>query len=91
VPVSGGVRIKVGEQALDFLRPERAAPRFGLGRAPRRSGAMGLDLVVSDLSRCREALARGHVPFEDRGERLLVAPEDACGVAIAMTDRQPAS
>lgn len=87
VPVAGGLRIETGAHAIDLLEPRSAAERFGLAEAPRRARAVGLDLAVSDLSACRAALARGNVPVRDDGKRLLVAPEEACGVAIAWAER----
>jgi hypothetical protein len=84
-PVAGGFRIDIGAHAIDVLEPRSAAERFGLAQAPRRARAVGLELAVSDLGACRAELTRGHVPVRDDGERLLVAPEDACGVAIAWT------
>jgi catechol 2,3-dioxygenase-like lactoylglutathione lyase family enzyme len=85
VPVEGGFRIEVGAHAIELLEPGFAAERFDLAHAPRRARAVGLELAVSDPGACRAELARRHVPVRGDGERLLVAPEDACGVAIAWT------
>jgi catechol 2,3-dioxygenase-like lactoylglutathione lyase family enzyme len=85
VPVAGGYRIDVDGHAIELLDPPAAAERFGLAHAPRRARAVGLELAVSDPGTCRAELARGHVPVQGDGDRLLVAPEDACGVAIAWT------
>lgn len=87
VPVAGGFRFDAGAQSIELLSPGAAAARFGLAQAPRREGAVGIDLAVSDLGACRAALVRGRVPVRDDGDRLLVAPEDACGVAIAWATR----
>ena len=86
----GGFRIDVGAQSIELLAPRFAAERFGLAQAPRRAVAVGLTLTVSDRGACRAELARGRVPVRDDGERLLVAPEDACGVAIAWAPRRRA-
>jgi catechol 2,3-dioxygenase-like lactoylglutathione lyase family enzyme len=81
--IAGGLRITVGAQTIDLVDPRSAAARVGTDRLPRRAGAVAMDLAVRDLSACRAALARGGVPFREAGDRLLVAPEHAAGVAIA--------
>jgi catechol 2,3-dioxygenase-like lactoylglutathione lyase family enzyme len=89
VPVAGGFRIDVGAQSIELLEPRSAAERFGLALVPRRARAVGLELAVSDPGACRAELARGHVLVRGDGERLLVGPEDACGVAIAWDGARP--
>lgn len=87
VPVPGGLRIDLGAQSLDLLEPRAAADRFGLAHPPRRAGAVGLEIAVADPSACHEALVRGGVPVRGDGGRLLVAPDHACGVALAWVPR----
>jgi catechol 2,3-dioxygenase-like lactoylglutathione lyase family enzyme len=84
-PVAGGFRVAVGAQSIELLELRAASARFGLSQVPRRAGAVALEVAVSDLGACGATLARGHVPVRRSGERLLVAPEEACSVAIAWT------
>jgi len=87
--VAGGFRVALDAHAVELLEPVSAAARFGLAEALPRAGAVGLDIVVSDLDACRAALTKGSVPVRDVGGRLVVAPEDACGVAIAWVSSSP--
>lgn len=85
--VTGGFRIALGAHAIDLIDPRSAADRFDLARVRQSTRAVGITLLASDLSACRARLARAGVPFRDHDERLLVAPEHACGVAIAWSTR----
>ena len=84
--IPGGVALRAGTGRLLILSPDAA--RAHLGEALPELSADGADKMVglvlrtASLSQAREALSGGAVPFMDEGNRLLVAPASACGLAL---------
>jgi hypothetical protein len=69
-----GVAMDTGRHTLDLVRA--ASPEVR---------ALGMAFAVSDLTACAAALARGAIGFREQDGALLVAPENACNVAVAFS------
>jgi hypothetical protein len=79
-----------GHFAVDFgatsrvtvITPEQVARIVPGGVAPAEPSLVGFTVLVSDLERVADVLARNGVPFQAAGSRLAVAAADACGCAV---------
>ena len=85
IALDGGLRFEIGRHFVDLLEPATAALRLGTFAVQHRPGVLALEFAVGDLEECRMALGRGAVPFRDEAGHILVAPDQACGVALVMT------
>jgi catechol 2,3-dioxygenase-like lactoylglutathione lyase family enzyme len=81
--IAGGTELRIGSHRVDFIHPAHAADRYGLAGRFACTKAIAIELEVADIGACREALRRGSITPQTRGESLVVRPGDACGVAIA--------
>jgi hypothetical protein len=83
--IAGGMRIRVPNHRIDLLEPKAAAqlyPRAFIERGTARS--IALELAVSSLDACLAAVASGGIPFQTERAGVVIAADQACGVALAM-------
>jgi hypothetical protein len=82
-PIAGGAQLRIGSHLIDFIDPANAADRHALAARWEGAKAFGIEIEVADIGACREALRRGGMSPQERGESLLIGPEHTCGVIIA--------
>jgi catechol 2,3-dioxygenase-like lactoylglutathione lyase family enzyme len=82
VPTNSGAQIHFGSHVIDFLDPA-AARRHGFERPVESAKAIGIEFEATNLDTCHEALIRGGLSPQRRGDVTSVASEDGCGVIIA--------
>jgi hypothetical protein len=82
---SSGLEIKFGGQKLEVLTPPAFAFRFGCA-APDPDGLRlaGLSLRVASLELAAKLLAKNNILARKDGLRLLIAPPQGVGLAIAL-------
>jgi len=81
-PLKNGYRLLSELVNIDMITPDEVETQFGTESADSRDTYMAaLCLRVSSLETTRQALK--HVPHEHRGDRVIVAPNDAMGTILA--------
>jgi hypothetical protein len=81
--IGGGMELRVGSHRIAFIDPAHAAARYGVPERFERAKAIAIELEVANIRLCREALQRGGLIPQSRGDLLVIGPEDPCGVVIA--------
>lgn len=82
----GGRRIETPRGAIDCLEPAAVEAVFGSGAAlpaAATPGFAGVRFAVKDLGVCQGVLASSGIQHRRVGARIVVAPQDAFGVALA--------
>ncbi|MBZ0217329.1 MAG: VOC family protein [Fimbriimonadaceae bacterium] len=84
-----GTRIETPRGALSVVTPDAARADWG-GALDGQSGSPRLAAYVVEVDRLdavRGILSAENIPCDDREDRLIVAPSDALGVAVAFVER----
>jgi hypothetical protein len=83
-----GFDVTIGSHSLRFLEPRRLARRYpGLVMNKPLPFVAALTLISADLSATRSYLVRNGVRIADApGDRIVLMPEQACGVILEFVD-----
>lgn len=87
-PVAGGLRLAAGNASVLYLSAPAIEARFGQDVAAfsaQGNRAVALTLRVKALERVREVLGESGIEVHEHQGRLVVGPDDACGVILAFT------
>lgn len=74
-----------GDIALEVIRPETIAGRFGISADRAGAQYFGYEIEVASLEALRSSLRRGDVPFHEHAGKVCIDPETGLGNLIAFS------
>lgn len=81
-----GYRVAAQWGSIILAHPERGKNAMADQLAQRGEGLYALTLVADDINRARSEVVGRGVKVEDDATGFLIAPEDACGARIRLTE-----